>query len=90
MFGIMAKHKYLVGTLCGGLQEFEGRWEWDGPFEIIIARSKKKAEKIYNKKHKCDYFYGAVMAEIIDNVPFDIHERTSRFQVNEILLSIKE
>ncbi len=88
MFGIV-KNKYLVGTLCGGLQEFEGRWEWDGPFEIIEATSKSKAEKIYNKKNNCNYFYGSVMAVIICGVPFDINKYASRQEINEILMELK-
>lgn len=81
--------KYLVGTLCGGLQELPDL-SFGEPFEIIKAKNEKDACKIYNEKHKCSYFYGQVMATIIAGKPFFLHECVTKNEVKNILESIKD
>lgn len=64
--------KYIVGLLTGGLME-DPVLKFTTPYDIIEADSNKEAESIYNKKHKCDYFYGSVMCAIVDNNIIDIN-----------------
>jgi predicted YcjX-like family ATPase len=44
------------------------------PYDVIEAESKEEACSIYNKKHKCDYFCGKVMAEIHEDRITDLDE----------------
>lgn len=57
--------KYLVATASGGLMECpEFTYSL---YDVIEAESRKEACKIYNKKHNCNYFYGAIICEIEKN-----------------------
>lgn len=68
--------KYIVGLLIGGLMEDSGL-KFTTPYDIIESDSDKEAESIYNKKHKCDYFYGSVMCTIVDNNIIDVNPNCS-------------
>lgn len=57
------KHTYVVGTFVDSMTGMEADYFSD-PYDVIEAESKEDACSIYNKKHKCEYFYGRVMAEI--------------------------
>ena len=58
------KMKYLVALAVGGVMEHP---EFDyQDFDIIEAPSGKAAVAAYNKKWKCDYFYGRVMRKLDD------------------------
>ena len=60
------KHTYVVGTFVDSMTGMEADY-FSGPYDVIEAESKEEACSIYNKKHKCGYFYGKVMAEIQDD-----------------------
>lgn len=60
------KHTYVVGTFVDSMTGMEADYFSD-PYDVIEAESKEEACGIYNKKHKCDYFSGRVMAEIQDD-----------------------
>jgi len=47
--------RYVVGLAIGGVQEHP-HFEYKN-IETIEATSPKEAEDIYNKKHKCSYWY---------------------------------
>ena len=48
--------KYLVALAIGGTMDNPLREYID--LQIIEANSPREAEKEYNKKNKCNYFYG--------------------------------
>jgi hypothetical protein len=53
-------HRYIVALQTGGLMEDpEVRYS---EVEVVEAESPQHAEEIYNKKHKCNFFYGVCMA----------------------------
>lgn len=60
------KQTYVVGTFVDSMTGMEADY-FSGPYDVIEAESKEEACNIYNKKHKCDYFYGRVMAEFQDD-----------------------
>ena len=60
------KQTYVVGTFVDSMTGMEADYFSD-PYDVIEAESKEEACNIYNKKHKCDYFHGCVMAEIQDD-----------------------
>lgn len=73
--------KYLVATASGGIMECpEFTYSL---YDIIEAESKKEACKTYNKKHKCSYFYGAVICEIEKETLVNIGEDYSVRQAKE-------
>ena len=68
----MTEHLYLVALEWGGLME-DPQVKY-GDMEIIASSSDKEAVKIYNVKHKCNFFYGRCLGEVIDgevHIPVD-------------------
>ena len=61
---------YAVGLQSGGLMECPE--VTIDSVEIIKARNPWQACDIYNFKHKCDFFYGAVAADIVDGKPTNV------------------
>lgn len=54
-------NKYLIALEVGGTQEIpESHYQ---NFQIIEAKRREEAVKIYNELNKCTYFYGTCMAE---------------------------
>jgi len=50
---------YRIATVVGGLMEQpEIRYE---DYDTIEATNEKEALEIYNKKWKCNYFYGKIL-----------------------------
>lgn len=63
---ITIMNKYLIATEYGGLVEMpEFTYE---RFKIISSTSMDMALEKYNKRYKCDYFYGTCVAEKINGV----------------------
>ena len=58
------KNKYLVALATGGVMEMP-EFKYSDP-EVIEAESCVEAEKEYNKKHNCSYFYGSAVAQLVD------------------------
>lgn len=58
--------KYIVALETGGLQEDPNIRYSD--YEIIEAQSAEEAENNYNAKHNCNFFYGCVVGEIVENI----------------------
>jgi len=55
---------FIVGLQCGGLMEDPGiRYE---NIETVEAETAKQAEKIYNKKHKCNFFYAKCLGRALE------------------------
>lgn len=54
--------KYLVGLAVGGLMEQPEITYHDK--QVIKAVSSEEAVKIYNRKNKCDFYYGHCLGEI--------------------------
>lgn len=61
---------YAVGLQSGGLME-DPEITID-EVEIIKARNPWQACDIYNFKHKCNFFHGAVAADIVDGKPTNV------------------
>lgn len=61
---------YAVGLQSGGLMECPEITIDE--VEIIKARNPWQACDIYNFKHKCDFFYGAVAANIVNGKPTNV------------------
>lgn len=58
----IGKHAYVVALCCGGLMEDpEIHYE---DYQIIRADSAEEAQKKYNERNNCSYFYGEVMSQI--------------------------
>lgn len=58
------KRKFLVATAVGGVQEHpEIDYE---KFDVIEGSNAACAKATYDVKHNCSYFYGEVIAEVID------------------------
>lgn len=56
--------KFLVATAVGGVQEHpEIDYE---KFDVIEGSTAACAKATYDVKHNCSYFYGEVIAEVID------------------------
>lgn len=52
-------HLYEVATRCGGVME-DPEIHYEN-YQYITANSKEEAEKIYNDKNNCRYYYGQVI-----------------------------
>ena len=85
----ITKTKYVIGLLTGGLMEMPD-FSFSGPIEVIEAHSRGEACEIYNKKHDCSYFYGAVMATVIGEVPINIHEAAKLSDIREAIREYKK
>lgn len=57
--------KYLVALAKGGEME-NPRITYSG-YQIIEAETEKEAEKEYNSKNECSYYYGKCLGEFDEN-----------------------
>lgn len=80
--------KYIVGLLVGGLME-DHNFRFTEPYDIIEANSDEEARNIYNKKHKCYYFYGSVMCAIVDNNITNINPHCSYYECLDVFENIE-
>ena len=55
----MEKHTYLVATAVGGVMEHPDI-EYQNK-QYIEAHSEQEAVDIYNKRNRCNYYYGEVI-----------------------------
>lgn len=55
-------NKYLIAEQRGGIQGDPG-FTYVNP-ETIESDTKENAIKIYNEKHKCNFFYGVCLGEL--------------------------
>ena len=83
------KHTYVVGTFVDSMTGMEADYFSD-PYNVIEAESKEEACSIYNKKHKCDYFYGRVMAELQVGIITDLDRYARRVDVEKAISNSKD
>lgn len=83
------KHTYVVGTFVDSMTGMEADYFSD-PYDVIEAESKKEACSIYNKKHKCDYFSGRVMAELQDDIITDLDRYARLCDVEEAISNSRD
>lgn len=83
------KQTYVVGTFVDSMTGMEADY-FSGPYDVIEAESKEEACSIYNKKHKCDYFYGRVMAELQAGIITDLDRYARRFDVEKAISNSKD
>jgi|15BtaG_2_1085339.scaffolds.fasta_scaffold11915_2 hypothetical protein len=57
--------KYIVALQTGGAMEHP-RIEYSHG-QLIDAEDPCEAEKIYNEKNDCDYYYGCVIGYVVDD-----------------------
>lgn len=75
-------NKYLVALSVGGLMEMpEIRYE---NFDVIEADSREDAQKEYNKKHNCSYFYGCCVAEKVNGQITVLNKKVSYEDVERL------
>ena len=83
------KQTYVVGTFVDSMTGMEADY-FSGPYDVIEAESKEEACSIYNKKHKCDYFYGRVMAELQAGIITDLDWYALRVDVEKAISNSKD
>ena len=79
--------KYIVALLCGGLMESPELYHSEG--QIIEAKTQKEAEKRYNEKNRCSYFYGDAVAKESKNGWKIIDNKVSKHWLNSTLYDIE-
>lgn len=82
------KRSFLIGTLYGGLIEHPD-YKFIRPYMIIETDTPAKAVNIYNGKTHATFFYGSIIAEIVDCNLKDISKYITKEEAEQIYLKIK-
>lgn len=82
------KRSFLIGTLYGGLMEHPD-YKFIRPYMIIEANTPAKSVDTYNGKTNATYFYGSIIAEIVDGNLKDISKYITKEEAEQIYLKLK-
>ena len=80
--------KFLVALAVGGLIEQPNFSYCD--YDLIEATTEKEAVEIYNKKHKCSYFYGRCLGCYNPETDeLSIQNASKVFSIEKLLSNVK-